>query len=156
MTSPYRNKRIEVALPLDAINKASATEKSRSAAQGTPVGGMWAASQVLVRLRESLSALPSSSKACKEPWFPIVVIFWLGPTSCDPQIVARLLVALLQIERNDETGAQPQRQRRQRLANGQNVRPGFEERPFLLFDPATRGGVECGVAGRSTSGRCVR
>ena len=52
----------------------------------------------------------------------------------DPQIAACLLVALLQIERNDEICAQPERQRRQRLTNGQNVRPRFQDRsfPFLV------------------------
>src|SRR3954465_13866186 len=64
--------------------------------------------------------------------------------SRDPQIVARLLVTLLQIERNDEIGGQPQRQRRQRLSDRQDVRPAFKDRSFLPLDPATRGGVGAG------------
>ena len=47
------------------------------------------------------------------------------PPSRDPQIVARLLVTLLQIKSNDKRFRQPQRQRRQRLADGHDVRPGF-------------------------------
>ena len=39
-------------------------------------------------------------------------------------------------------GAQPERQRRQRLLQSQDVGPRFQERSFPLPGPATRGGVE--------------
>src|SRR5262245_54768997 len=42
--------------------------------------------------------------------------------SGNPQVVARLFVTLLQVKRNDKSLVQPQRQRRERLAESQNVR----------------------------------
>jgi putative DNA methylase len=42
MTTPYRKKLIEVALPLDAINKASAREKSIRHGQPSTLHFWWA------------------------------------------------------------------------------------------------------------------
>ncbi len=42
-------------------------------------------------------------------------------SSSDTQVVASLLVALFEIERNDDVSAQPKGQRRQRVFQGQNV-----------------------------------
>ena len=43
----------------------------------------------------------------------------------DAKVFARLLVTLLQVERDGQVGGQPQRKCRQRLTDDQGVRPGL-------------------------------
>ena len=49
---------------------------------------------------------------------------------------------LFEVERYVANGGQPQRQRRQRLADGESVRPRFEDGPLLGADPSTGRGVK--------------
>ena len=55
--------------------------------------------------------------------------------SGNPQIATGLLVAGFEIERNRKRLAEPDRQRRQRLADFQRIRPGFESVPFAARPP---------------------
>src|SRR5262249_6591808 len=64
--------------------------------------------------------------------------------SCNPQVIAGLLVTSLQVERNDQILVQTQRQRWERLANSQDMRPGLQQRSFPPPDPTARCGVEVG------------